>query len=922
MQPPRIFLLAVCLICSITALAQKKIITGIVKDSAGMAIQNANVKIKGKPGGISTSENGQFTLEAEPGDLLEISIVGYVSTTVKVGTDNFIMVTLASSATSLQDVVLVGTRTPGRTKIETPVPVDIVNMNQASLPSGRMDVTSILNYTVPSFNYNKQSGSDGADHIDLATLRGLGPDQTLVLVNGKRRHQTAFVAMFGTRGRGNSGTDLSAIPTGTIDRVEVLRDGASAQYGSDAIAGVINIVTKKTTGKFSGNLGWSGYMDDRFNPASVDGLGQYIYDGKLDGNAFAFNGNYGVSLGKGGFLNITGNYQSQGKTYRQALGTEESDEDYLPINIYRRAHGDGELMGGGGFLNLELPLKGNTSFYAFGGLNYKASEAYAFSRNWSARPDRFPTDANGSIVYVPSIMKISADADTFFNPLIRTHITDGSLAAGIRGKSGASWNWDVSNSLGYNNFHFFGEKTFNASLGSAPNRFDDGGFNFLQNTVNVNLSKPIYTIAQGFNLAMGAELRYEKYTLYAGEEGSYKNYDPTGGKATGAQGFPGYQLNDEVNANRTVIGAYVDAEMDVTENWLINGAIRAENYSDFGFTLNYKLASRYKLSKDFSFRGSVSTGFRAPSLPQINFSSTFTTVQGGLISEVRIVPNYLELTRKAGIPELEQEKSTNASLGFTWKASSSLNVTLDAYWVTIKDRVVLTGQFDASDPDLNPDLADELQKNNIGLAQFFANAVDTRNMGIDLVLDYTKRWGSKYFKVLFAGNLQDMEILNINVPDELAGSEFLRSSFYSDREQAFLLASAPNSKFALNLEYGLNRWTFGGRITQFGKVRLLGYGEDGLGIDPQVPKDDGSGYVPDEYNYGSKTPVDLYIGYKLNSKLSVIAGSDNVFNVHPDLGVAPGAKGWAYNNETGGPWDAVQMGGNGRRLFARVVFNF
>jgi iron complex outermembrane receptor protein len=294
--------------------AQTRTIKGIVKDKSGNAVVNATVKVKGAAASVATNANGEFNIDANAGDVLEISNVGFKTSSVTVGTESFVMVTLEPNETTLQDVVLVGTRTTGRVKLETTVPVDIVNMNQAAIPTGRMDVTSILNFTVPSFNYNKQSGSDGADHIDLATLRGLGPDQTLVLVNGKRRHQTAFVAVFGTRGRGNSGTDLSAIPVGAIDRVEVLRDGASAQYGSDAIAGVINIITKKSTGHFTGNFGWSSYIDDKYNPATKPELGQYVYGDKIDGQAFTFNGNTGFKLGKSGFLNITGNFLTQGKT--------------------------------------------------------------------------------------------------------------------------------------------------------------------------------------------------------------------------------------------------------------------------------------------------------------------------------------------------------------------------------------------------------------------------------------------------------------------------------------------------------------------------------------------------------------------------------------------------------------------------------
>ena len=921
MKSLKALMLTMSMFLSLVVFSQVKTITGKITDASGKPVSNATIKVKGKGGGVSTGSDGSFTISAAPGDVIEITTVGFQSRSVTVGAANELNLSLEAAETTLQDVVLVGTRSSGRVKTETPVPVDIVNIKQAAMSTGRMEVTSILNFTVPSFNYNKQSGSDGADHIDLATLRGLGPDQTLVLVNGKRRHETAFVAVFGTRGRGNSGTDLSAIPVGAIDRVEVLRDGASAQYGSDAIAGVINIITQKSTGKFNGNVGWSGYMDNKFNSSKDNGFGQYVHGNSLDGNAFAFNGNYGIAIGSKGFLNITGNYTEQGKTYRQAMETDDTKANWLPTNIYRRAHGDGSLKSGGAFLNMEIPVSGKTTFYAFGGLNYKASDAFAFSRNFSAKPERFPTDANGKLIYVPSIMKTTPDADTFYNPIIQTHILDGSLAAGVKGTTGGNWNWDVSNTLGYNNFHFFGDKTFNASLGPDQTHFDAGGFNFLQNTVNANFSKPVKNIAQGFNLAMGGEFRYERYQLYAGEEASYKNFS-TGNKATGSQGFPGYQPSDEVNSSRSVFGAYVDAEMDVTKNILLNGAIRAEHYSDFGFALNYKLAARVKLAPNFNLRGSVSTGFRAPSLAQINFSSTFTTVQGGKIAEVRIVPNYLDITRKAGIPKLTQEKSINASIGFTWKPVANLSITVDGYYVKVKDRVVLTGQFDAEDPDLNPDLAAELQAKNIALAQFFSNAVDTKNQGIDVVVEYSKRWSKNSFKALFAGNFQKMDITNVNIPPELSGSDFLRNSFLSDREKAFILASAPRTKYALNLEYGMNKLTVGARATHFGKVTLLGYGEDGLGINPKVPRDDGSGYVKDEYIYSGKTPIDIYLGYKFTPALSLFVGCDNINNVHPDLGVAPGAKGWAFNNETGGPWDAVQMGGNGRRLYARISFNF
>lgn len=924
-------LLLVAFLCIGLVSFAQQMVTGKIVDANGLPLAGVSVKSKKIGKGTVTGPDGSFRISLSADDQLVISSVGYISQTLATSTSEM-TITLALSVEELNQVVLVGTRRLGRVKTETTAPVDIVNVAQATMPTARMDLTSVLNYAAPSFNYNKQSGSDGADHIDLATLRGLGPDQTLVLVNGKRRHQTAFIAVFGTRGRGNSGTDLNALPASAIDRVEILRDGASAQYGSDAIAGVINLILKKNINKVTGSVGISGYHDPKFNTAYAEDLyTQYEHAGKIDGKSIGANINFGVPLGnKGGFINLTFEGLSSSKTFRQALDTADyyNNDKAMYIDIYRRGHGDAGLNLFSTFYNAEIPMKGKTSFYSFGGYTGKSSDAYAFTRNFSARPDRFPTNNNGSLIFVPSVMRVSNDGETWYSPHIQTKINDFAGTGGFKGVVWGDWNWDLSNTTGKNNFHFYGDKTFNASQGSAQTHFDDGGFSFLQNTTNLNFTKEF---SKKFNLGVGGEFRYENYKIYSGETGSYKNFNPTKqvtnangdvyNVAGGSQGFPGYQPNDVVNAQRNVWGAYADAEIDVTPSWLIDLAARAEQYSDFGFTHNYKVATRYKASKDVNIRGSISTGFRAPSLQQINFSSTFTTVQGGNIVEVKIAPNYSALAQAAGIPDLKQEKSINGSLGFTWKASPELNVTVDGYYTRIKDRVVLSGQFDGSDPNLDPVLKAQMAALKVSLAQFFANAVNTNNTGLDVVLDYNKKIGANKFKGLFTGNFQTMKISKINVPAKLSGSPFLQQTFLSDREQKFILASAPKMKFAFNFEYGMKKLTLGTRLTYFGKVVILGYGQDGLGINPTVPLDNGSGDVPDQYNYSGKLVSDLYLSYPLGNKFTLFGGIDNLFNTHPDFGVAKGAKDWAYNNETGGPWDAVQMGTNGRRLFVRIAFD-
>ena len=527
-------------------------------------------------------------------------------------------------------------------------------------------------------------------------------------------------------------------------------------------------------------------------------------------------------------------------------------------------------------------------------------------------------DDLGDLIEVPGIIKQDPDGESFFNPHIQTEIQDASFAAGLKGQFGEGWDWDASNNTGYNNFHFFGDKTFNAGLGPNQTHFDDGGFSFMQNTTNLNFSKLYTDIMSGLNVAFGAEFRYDNYKLYAGEKASYANYDTL--KASGSQGFPGYQPGDVVNANRSCAGAYGDFELDVTDRFLAGLAVRLENYSDFGFTANGKVATRFKVADNFNLRASASTGFRAPSLQQINFSSTFTTVQGGKILEVKIAPNYSPITKAAGIPELTEEKSVNASVGFTWKPVRELTVTVDGYMVKVKDRIVLSGQFSADDPTLDPNFTATLKGLNVSLAQFFANAVNTTNKGVDLVVEYNKQMDKNRLRVLLAANFQDMTIDKVNIPDLLRD---FGETFLSDREKTFILASAPPVKLAFNLEYGFGKFAIGTRLNYFGKITLLGYGEDGLGINPMVPTDaNPSVYVSDEYIYNGKLVPDLYASYKFNNNLTINIGVDNFLNVHPDLGYAPGASQWAFNNETGGPWDAVQMGGNGLRGFARLALNF
>ncbi|MCX8482251.1 MAG: TonB-dependent receptor plug domain-containing protein, partial [Crocinitomicaceae bacterium] len=411
----QVMLMLLLSIISVAAIAQNTKITGTVVDSKGSPLEGVTIKVQASNVFTTSNKAGAFTINAKMDDLIEFSFVGFEGKKVKaaIGTLN---VVLNATSTDLQDVILVGSRGTGRAKLESPVPVDVIKISEVAVNTARMDLTSSLNYAAPSFNYNKQSGADGADHVDIGTLRGLGPDQTLVLINGKRRHSTALVGLFGTRGRGNSGVDLNGFSQAAVDRIEILRDGASAQYGSDAIAGVMNVILRKNTNEWNITTGLAGYYDKKFNTNQFKDNKDYLYGNPIDGLTSAIQANRGFNLGKkGGFINLSFDVLDQGKTFRQAASSDIADKDGLPTNTWRQGFGDGSLTSYGAMMNLELPVGDNIKFYAFGGMNNKKSDAYAYTRNWSARPTRFPVNNNGSLKFVPGIMFQSGSGDTSFN---------------------------------------------------------------------------------------------------------------------------------------------------------------------------------------------------------------------------------------------------------------------------------------------------------------------------------------------------------------------------------------------------------------------------------------------------------------------------------------------------------------------------
>lgn len=832
-------------------LAQVKI-QGKVTDAQGLPIPGVSVSEKGTTKGTATNANGFFSLEVSGKTaLIKFFMLGFQTQELTIPESNEFTVILKENTTSLSEVVVVGSRSLRRSATETAVPVDVIDLKSVIKQTGKLEMNRLLEYAAPSFNANKQTGSDGADHIDPATIRGLGPDQTLVLINGKRRHQSSLINLFGTRGRGNTGTDLNAIPVASIERVEVLRDGASAQYGSDAIAGVVNIVLKKNLNEFNGFI----------NTGAYDTPG--YADKNFDGQTVQFAGNYGAQLGEKGFINFSMNFLNNEKTRRV--------ED--PSTSYRRQFGDASGRDFGTFVNASLPVSNQTEIYAFGGFSNRFTDAFAWSRNAGA-------DNNVDAIYPNG-----------FDPRIQSIIDDKSISTGIKTK----WNgWDVdfNNTFGTNRMHYYVDGTLNASLGiKSPTFFDAGGFQFAQNTTGINFTKAYDKVASGLNVAFGTEYRVDRYAIFAGEEGSYKNYsDPNNPVPGGSQGFPGFQPRNEVDVSRSNLAAYTDVELDVSKQYLVTAAVRYENYSDFGGTLNGKLAMRYRFSDAFNLRGSVSTGFRAPSLQQTYFNTIFTNFVNGQPTEVLLSNNLSTVTRTLGIERLKQERSVNQSLGFTWKPLNNLNITVDAYQVNIKDRIVLTGSFFDNDPEIGADLT----ALGVTQAQFFTNAIDSRNRGIDVIMTHDMPLGADGRLVTsFAANFNKLTIQDIKTNDKLAGKE---DTYFSERERAFVEASAPRSKMNLNFDYSNKKFTSSLRIVRFGDVVLRGWDNSPMYYTPKIT-------------------TDLSFGYKLNKSLSFNFGADNLFDVYPD-------KQDQGLTEAGGSWDAVQMNYNGRRYFARLGFTF
>ncbi|NQX80898.1 MAG: TonB-dependent receptor [Flavobacteriaceae bacterium] len=935
------------LIIATPVLAQTYTVNGKVSDDMG-GLPGVSVIVKGTTTGTSTDGDGNYTISVENGNILEYSYVGYNTHSETMDGRTTINITLLAGM-ALDEVALVGSRNQNRTVADSAVPVDIINVEELISAGPQVNLNQILNYVAPSFTSNTQTISDGTDHIDPASLRGLGPDQVLVLINGKRRHNSSLINVNGTFGRGSVGTDLNAIPAAAISRIEVLRDGAAAQYGSDAIAGVINIVLKKNTNELKFSITTGAHISKNSNDQT----------GGMDGETTNISANYGLDLGsKGGFINFTGDFDvrnSYGRmkewegdifnkyntverfannagydladlldddvadviTYATAAGFDLSggtdkaslqtllSDDNTAVELSARGMkrtdfnmrvGQSAVRGGRFFANLSLPLdEEGTELYSFVGLSSRSGNSAGFYR--------LP---NQSRTYTPSTMN-------GFLPEINSDLTDKSFAVGIKGKVN-DWDVDFSNTWGKNQFLFVIGNTSNASMqSSSPGTFDAGGFSFAQNTTNLDISKFYEDKMEGLNVAFGAEYRLETYEIMAGEEASYSQYTQEGDRITsdtqsatvdffgrsragGAQVFPGFSPKNELLRSRNSIAGYFDIEADFTERFLVSAATRYENYSDFGSTLNFKLATRVKASDNMNIRAAFNTGFRAPSLHQLNFNSTSTVFVDAIPIEAGTFSNDSRAAQLLGIPKLKEETSQSVSLGFTAKIpSANLVVTIDAYQINIDDRIVYTGRFKG--PGTGSELDGLLAQAGAASASFFANTIDTKSQGLDIVITHTAKLSdnvrlksdlaSTFSKTRRVGDINTSDIL------EAAG---LTDTYFSEESRVFLENAVPSMKINLSNSLTTDKFNIFLRNVYFGEVT------------------ESTNTVANQQLFSAKIVTDLSFGYKISDSLTATIGANNLLDIYPDKAIDA--------NRSSGRFDwsrrSQQFGIGGRFVFARL----
>ena len=768
--------------------------------------------------------------------------------------------TVDSDAKTLDQVIVTGTRVSDRTVAESLSPIDIITP-EALTATGTTELATALARALPSLNFPRPALTDGTSAIRPAQLRGLSPDQVLVLVNGKRRHTSSLLNLNGTIGRGSAPVDLNTIPISAIARVEVLRDGASAQYGSDAIAGVINVVLKGA--EQGGSLSAT--------------VGQYSAG---DGEQAQLAGDHTFDLGGRGFVNIAAQVGTQDRTNRARpfAGTPGPTQPELGQKAF--VIGDPDVDFGAVSVNAEFDVTDAVTAYAFSAISNRDITSFAFFR-----APRNPTQ---------NILSIYPDG---FLPEINNVSRDRSIVAGVRGETAGEFKWDVSFNHGYNNLEFFTRNTLNASLGpSSPTAFYDGALETTQNILNADFSKALdWGLAYPVTLAFGAELRNEKWNQSPGEFGSYAQVDRT--KPGGAQGFGGFAPSVSGQYDRDSWAVYADLEADLTDRFSAGAAVRYEDFDDFGNQTSGKLSARYAFSDAVALRGTVSSGFRAPSLAQQYFQTVSTVFLAGFPDpfEIRTFPASSDVAQAFGAEPLKPEESLSYSLGLVLQPVDALYVTIDAYQIDVDDRIVLSSNLTGTAVRT---LLESQGIFGVNGGRYFTNAIDTRSRGVDVVGSYRFALDGGTLDLTGGYNYSKTEITRVAPnPPELSANG-LNLERIDRTERGRIEEGFPRSKFLASATWDFTSWGFNVGATRYGSVTTR----------PSNPAND--------QTFSAKWLLDASATYKLD-RWAFTLGADNLLDEYPDEN--------SFANSTNGQFPYSNLspfGFNGAFVYGRVAYSW
>ncbi|MBT2160644.1 TonB-dependent receptor [Zobellia sp. KMM 6746] len=857
-------------------------ITGNIKDQDGNPLAGVNVVEKGTTNGTTSDFDGNYTIDAAADATLVFSYIGFPTKEKKVSGKSVVNVSL-SEGVQLEEFVVVGSRTAPRSNADTPLPVDVVGVKELT-STGQATFDKALQYRIPSFNTVQTPVNDATSLLDPYEIRNMGPSRTLILINGKRKNLSALLYTQTSPGRGETGADISAIPTDAIKRVEILRDGASAQYGSDAIAGVMNIILKDTPNEGSATIR-TGITSE----GDGEMFGVAANNGSTIGDDKGFI-NYTIDLSKVNQANRPGTVNAAGEAADFGADIADVQEFLSRTPDAGNINGSPETAAAKFSVNLGYDLSENTSLYGNAAYVYKSVNSFANYRTpyWRRADAANAGDIDGLDYFsyladfFPGENPNTPGGYDGYLPTFEGLLSDYNATIGFKSTIN-DWNIDASFTTGGNTQTYKVSNTHNRNAVFAPTfvdanengiadvgegfeptelyrensqqSFNPGGTSFSHNVGNIDISR---LLSDKISIGVGAEFRTETFEIIEGELASYD-----GG---GADSFAGAAPQNSGKFNRYNIGGYLSLDYDVTDAFLLSGTIRTENYSDFGNAFVYKFSTRYKVADAFTLRGSISSGFRAPTLHQIyTQKAQYSFVPGQGIQVGGLINNVSTQAKLLGIPQLDAETSTNFTVGFGGKIGNKLSYTFDYYNIAVEDRIVLGNEIGGSGDPTNP-LDILLASNNLSDVSFFSNAIDTKTSGVDVVLAYKGiALGAGSLDLNLSGNYTIQNELDGPVKDiDLVANS--GQSVVNGTQEALFFTSRPETKWIFGINYDINKFGFSLNNTYFGKTKFQ---QQGL----------------DENLFTEFTPnvvTDLGINFNATEKFTIALNVNNIFDVLPE----------------------------------------